>query len=145
MQWNQRFWFIVEVRQQISHKMWTETAPTGEHSYFRRMEHAFPMSSQGSEPDVLPELVALPFPVVSPAPLGDTDMDPSEGISEPRRRRRSAEFASIGFAYTTSRKTVLGRVAMPRYVDARRNAPASDGRAGAGPVVGIQLSRGRLR
>ena len=52
MQWNQRFWFIVEVRQQISHKMWTETTPTGGQGHCKRMEHAFPIFSQGSEPDV---------------------------------------------------------------------------------------------
>ena len=41
------------------------------------IEAAFPVSSQGPEPDILFRLVELPVPVVAPAPLGGADMDPA--------------------------------------------------------------------
>ena len=41
------------------------------------IERAFPVSSQGPEPDILFRLVVLPVPVVAPAPLGGADMDPA--------------------------------------------------------------------
>ena len=41
------------------------------------IERAFPVSSQGLEPDILFRLVVLPVPVVAPAPLGGADMDPA--------------------------------------------------------------------
>ena len=41
------------------------------------IERAFPVPSQGPEPDILFRLVVLPVPVVVPAPLGGADMDPA--------------------------------------------------------------------
>ena len=41
------------------------------------IEGAFPVPSQGPEPDILFRLVVLPVPVVAPAPLGGADMDPA--------------------------------------------------------------------
>ena len=41
------------------------------------IERAFPVPSQGPEPDILFRLVVLPVPVVAPAPLGGADMDPA--------------------------------------------------------------------
>ena len=43
------------------------------------IEGAFPVPSQGPEPDILFRLVLLPVPVVVPAPLGGADMDPAGG------------------------------------------------------------------
>ena len=41
------------------------------------IEGAFPVPSQGPEPDILFRLVVVPVPVVAPAPLGGADMDPA--------------------------------------------------------------------
>ena len=57
--------------------------PWNQRGYFnmaRRIltiERAFPVPSQGPEPDILFRLVVLPVPVVVPAPLGGADMDPA--------------------------------------------------------------------
>ena len=41
------------------------------------VECAFPIPSQGPEPDIFFRLVVLPVAVVAPAPLGGSDMDPA--------------------------------------------------------------------
>ena len=43
------------------------------------IEGAFPIPSQGPEPDILFRLVGLPVPVVAPAPLGGPDAGPAGG------------------------------------------------------------------
>ena len=49
------------------------------------IEGAFPIPSQGPEPDILFRLVGLPVPVVAPAPLGGPDAGSSR---RPCKRRR---------------------------------------------------------
>ena len=43
------------------------------------VEGAFPIPSQGPEPDILFRLVGLPVPVVAPVPLGGPDAGPAGG------------------------------------------------------------------
>ena len=73
------FFFVSFTRRKRSFRPWNQRGRFHSPRPILAIEGAFPIPSQGPEPDILFRLIGLPVPVVAPAPLGGPDAGPAAG------------------------------------------------------------------
>ena len=73
------YWATAFAKGKRSFRPWNQRGRFHSPRPILAIEGAFPIPSQGPEPDILFRLVGLPVPVVAPAPLGGPDAGPAGG------------------------------------------------------------------
>ena len=99
------------------------------------IEGAFPIPSQGPEPDILFRLVVLLVPVVAPPPLGGSEMDPSRGPVDGAGVSRRFDRPGDPGALPLPGRGDAGAVHGPRSGDHPRGVPARPAQRRARPAL----------